>query len=329
MAFPAKKGSGSTLANKMEDKYSKSLKRRHEQQVANKDSFGGGGNKKNSLISYKDLPEGMNLWWAKPGEHVIDIIPFECGPDMPINPKTGETSSEEGDFDYLLDLQVHQRIGELQLDYVCPRQNFGLPCPICSYLDANRLELEQWKKVRTSRKVIYLVWVHDTPEEEAKGLQIWSVAHFNAEANITSVAKLPRGGGYKLFSHPTEGSQIYFEVSKEGKTKIKYEGFQLIERDRPIPKKLLDMAISLDQIIKMHPSYEDIEKAFKGTLKLLEGQQSSEDAGSNFSGSENKEEASSDAGTNWYGDEGDQSSSNKASSSKPSVSMKKKFSFKR
>lgn len=250
-----------------DDPYTRALSKRHQQQVSNKDHRG--TSRKNTLIDYANLPEGFNIWYAKEGSHLIDIIPFFAGPDMPMKKGAGDPApTEEGEPDYLVDIEVHTRIGEPQTDFVCPNANFGLPCPICSFITANRLEKEDWKKVKTTRRVFYFVWVHDTPEEEAKGLQIWPVAHFIMEHKLDALTKLPQGGGIRVFSHPTNGFNISFEVQKDG-NKLNYIGHGLWPRNRPIPKKLLERAFPLDSIIKMHPKFEEIEAAFNGMAQTL------------------------------------------------------------
>lgn len=254
--------------NDEDDIYSKALSKRHRQQVANKDQRGAG--KKNHLVDQNALPEGMSIWYAKEGQHLVDIIPFKAGPDMPLDRETKEyVVTEEGDIDYLVDIDMHTRVGEQKVDFVCPG-NYGLPCPICEFMNANRLEKEDWKKLKTSRRVVYLVWVHDTPEEEAKGLQIWPLAHFFMEKQLAVLTKMPQGGGIRQFSHPTKGFNISFSVRKENDMPV-YEGHALWERPRPIPQRLLEKAIPLDSVLKLHPSYDDIAAAFLGTKKSLSG----------------------------------------------------------
>lgn len=252
-----------------DDMYSKALSRRHRQQVANKDQRGSG--KKNFLINQGAVPEGMNVWYAKiDQQHLIDIIPFEAGPDMPLDRESREAPvTEEGSFDYLVDIDMHTRIGEGKVDIVCPG-NYGLPCPICEFMNANRLEKEDWKKLKTSRRVVYFVWVHDTPEEDAKGVQIWPVSHFFMEQKLAVLTNMPQGGGVRQFSHPKKGFNISFSVRKESDMPV-YEGHALWERQRPIPQKILDQTVPLDSLLKLHPTYDEIAAAFLGTKKALTG----------------------------------------------------------
>lgn len=319
-------GRNRTVSEKYEEALSRSLARRHKQQVANKDQKG--ISKRDTLFDHKAFPEGMSTWYAKEGQHTIDIIPFIAGPGMPLGRDSSEPVTEEGEFDYLIDVEVHRNIGETKTDYVCPRMNYGKPCPICSYMDNNRLDTEDWKRIKTSRRAIYFVWVHDTPEEEAKGLQLWHVSHFYMEAKLNALVTLPKGGGVRQFSNPINGYNVVFEVQKEGKTKINYVGHALYPRERPIPKKLLEMTFPLEDVIKLQPDYSDMERDFFGTLKSLKSapESSNSAAGDNFQGTQMEDDVPFDAGggttPSWYdGEEDDGSKAHEAA--KPKV--RKKF----
>ena len=237
-------------------KKKKSLKKRHNAPPKQSGRF--------PTFFKKDMiPAGMGFFVSKEGEHIIDIIPFKAGPDMPF----GEDDSpitEEGELDYILDLEVHMNVGSMKVPFVCPYENFGLPCPICEYMKASgRLEKDEWVALKTKRRAVYLVWVHDSIEEEKKGLQIFHASHFLMEEKLEEIAKIPRGGGYIEFSDYDDGMSIAW-THKGIKRDTRYLGHKLIDRERKIPDKLLDRSFALDQIVHMHPSYNEIEKAFNG-----------------------------------------------------------------
>ena len=83
-----------------------------------------------SIILKDKLPAGVELWQCKEGDHLLDIIPWPAGPDMPLG-EEGAPKIEEGELSYVLDLRVHQNIGSMKVPFVCPYENFGEPCPIC------------------------------------------------------------------------------------------------------------------------------------------------------------------------------------------------------
>lgn len=281
------------------DAYSKALKRRHKRQIETKDLVRSAT--KSSLIDYSKLPEGVGLWYPKEGDHFIDIIPFVVGSNMPLDRQTGEITANKGEIDYLVDVDVHSRIGSNSIDYVCPKQNFGKRCPICAYLRNEGAGNEEiWRKYKTTRRTLYLVWVHDTPEEEAKGIQIWNVAHFFMENKLQPLATLPRGGGYKMYSHPVEGSNIAFTIKKKGMGNIEYLGHALYDRERPIPKSILEKTFPLDEVIKMHPSYDEIQQTLK---EALEEEQGLGGSSSSVSVQNSSPFQSSSGAVDWYDEE--------------------------
>ncbi len=226
------------------------------------------GGRSFSIFLKDKIPAGIEFWRCKEGDHLVDIIPFYAGPDMP-HGDDGQPITEEGGTDYVLDLFVHVNVGNMNKPYVCPFENFGLPCPICEFMKANRLEKEDWKKLVAKHRVIYLIWSHDSREEEKKGLQIFEVSHFFMEEKIEEIAKLPRGGGYENFSHIDTGKSLAWKRKGAGQDNTQYLGHRFIEREAPIPDRILDQSFALDTVVNMHPSYEEIEKEFKGTLKKM------------------------------------------------------------
>lgn len=224
------------------------------------------------------VPQGIEFFASKEGEHIIDIIPFKAGPNMPLLDDDSPVT-KEGELDYLLDLEVHMNVGSMKKPFVCPYENFGLPCPICEYMKARRLEKEEWSQIKTKRRVVYLVWVHDTIEQEKKGLQIFHASHFLMEEKLSEIAKIPKGGGSIDFSdYEDEGMSIAWTHKGTGRD-TRYVGHKLIERDRKIPDKILDQSFSLDSIVMMHPSYEEIKVEFLGNTDEEEEIENEEDDG--------------------------------------------------
>lgn len=220
-----------------------------------------GGGRYPTVFIKKKIPEGIGFFKCSEGQHIIDILPWEVGPDMPLD-EEGVVITEQGEFDYVLDLSIHQDVGKMNKPYVCPYENFGLPCPICEYMKDNRLEKDEWTKTRAKRRTVYLIWDRTNAEEEKKGVQLFDVAFFFMEEKIAEIAELPRGGGYVFFSHPDEGKSICWTRKGNGPKNTSYIGHRFVERESAIPDKILDKTFSIDQIINMHPTYEEINEAF-------------------------------------------------------------------
>jgi len=210
-----------------------------------------------------NIPEGISFFTSKEGEHIIDIVPFKAGPDMPLREDDDKPVTKEGNLDYLLDLEVHMNVGAMKKPFICPYQNFGLPCPICEYMKETKLEKEEWSAIKTKRRVVYLVWVHDSIKDEKKGLQLFHASHFLMEEKLAEIAKIPKQGGSIEFSDYDEGMSIVWTHKGKGRD-TRYIGHKLIPREVPIPDKILNKSFSLDDIVNMHPTYLEIKTEFYG-----------------------------------------------------------------
>lgn len=238
------------------------LQKRHDGGKMKNDSKG----KFPTVFLDKEIPEGITNWWCKEGQHNVDIIPFYAGPDFPLD---GDNSPlvEEDEMTYKLELFVHRNVGPMNKPYVCPYENYGKPCPICEYIKSHDLEKEDWKSLTPKHRVFYFVWVHNSTEDEKKGIQIWEVAGFFMEEKLDEITALPKGGGYEHFWHPDTGKSIAWK--RKGTKNTEYLGHRLVERDAKIPERILDQTFPMDSVINVHPSYKEIETDFRGTLKKL------------------------------------------------------------
>lgn len=211
---------------------------------------------------------GVEIWRPDVGEHVIDVIPFYAGKQHP--------QKEEGELFYKVDLYSHQRIGAMNDFFVCQALTWKVPDPMCTYMKANYIEdKKEYKAVKPSRRCAYLVWVHDNEEQEAKGIQIFEVAHWFFEKNVAGVARKPRGGGYVDWTNHDNGRHVYWTIAISGsyedssgtkRDSLAYDAFQLIQRETPkIPDDILAQSFALDEVIRMRPSLAEQNLAFFGT----------------------------------------------------------------
>jgi len=215
-------------------------------------------------IFIKDkIPAGVGFWKPEFGDHLIDIIPFVAGTQHPRVP--------QGRMGFNVDVWIHQNIGAQYDQFVCPQRMFKQPDPICNYMRGKRLPEKEWKSLAPKRRCVYLVWVHDTPEEEEKGIQIWEVAWWNFEKHVDEIAKNPKGGAPVPFSDYDQGKSIAFSIKKSGtftdasgkeRDSMDFVGHRFVDRDEPIPDEILDQSFSLDEVITIHPAYEAMEEAF-------------------------------------------------------------------
>lgn len=217
-----------------------------------------------SIFIKDKIPEGVRFWKPEPGEHLLDVIPFESAGLDPRGKKAGK-------WTYLVDVWVHRNVGSMFDDFVCQVRAFKEPDPMCEYTRMSDLDTDKWKEIAPKRRTVYLIWSHDSPEEEALGLQIWEVAHWNFEKHLSKIAKNPRGGAPIPFSHVVDGKSIAFEIVKsgtwtdaQGKDHDSYDfvGHRFVEREEEIPDEFGDAIFSLDECIKFRPTWEEQKKAF-------------------------------------------------------------------
>ena len=233
------------------------------------------GQRFETIFDKSKIPAGIGFYRVPEGQHLVDIIPFECGPDMPLD-ENGDVRFQEGDPSYVLNVWVHQNLGKNDKPYVCPYQNFGESCPACEFIKANRLEKEDWAKLRPKQRSIYLIWGHNNREDEKKEIQVFDSSFFFMEEKLIEIARLPKDGGSIMFSDVDKGRSVAWTRKGIGATNTSYIGHKFVDRESPIPDKILEKSFSLDSIIKMHPTYEEIKKDFNDTLrkmKLYEGEE--------------------------------------------------------
>lgn len=238
------------------------LSTQHQKSYDSKDDKGFVADTVFDEATLKEL--GVEIWKPEKGDHLIDAVPFLCGsqhPDLP-----------EGSLAHNVDYWGH-KLREAQRFFVCQR-TFKATDPVCQYIQKHRPEKKEWMKIKPTRYCAYLVWVHDNEKEEAKGIQVWDIAHFFFEKNICAIQKDPKTGQPIVWSSHDKGKHVFFTITQSGsfeddqgkkRDSVEFGGFQLVDRDEPaLPDWILDQSFALDMAMKMHPSEEEVTKAFYG-----------------------------------------------------------------
>jgi len=218
-----------------------------------------------SVVIADSLPEKMEIWKPETGEHVFDIIPWLAGKKHPYE--------QEDKLCWVLCLWIYQNVGAMRDQFVSPSIMWRKPDPVAEYMASRRLPEDEYKKRKAKHRAFYLVWVHDTPEEEKKGVQLWEIAHWFIVNQLKEASEIPMEGGVIPYMDPEEGSQIFIKsyadgsfTDGEGKKRdsIKYTNPKFVERKSPIPDSILEQGCSIDNLIDTDPSYEVIYKSFYG-----------------------------------------------------------------
>lgn len=226
-------------------------------------------------------------WVCGDGQHVIDILPYIVGNHYPTRTFP---DVRPGDPSYVLDVWVHKGIGINEDSFVCPARNYGLPCPICEHTaelrrsidpdaDENDPEFGETikliKAISPKRRTVYNILCWDSDREINKGVQVWEVAHFFMEKNLTAISQRPARpggpavGGLINFPDPWDGKSIVFRREGTGKT-TSYIGHSFEDRPEYIPDEYNALiegnenaTYCLDEIVVI-PTYETLYEAYFG-----------------------------------------------------------------
>jgi len=208
---------------------------------------------------------GVNFWSCKEGEHIIDIIPYTAGENDPIAP---------GSESYVLELFVHNNVGQQEGMIICLSETFKQPCPICE--ERRRLikkgeDEARIKELTPSRypRSIYNIVCYDNADEQSKGVQIWHTSNYLLQQYLLALAKKPIRGGQSAGVEPfipfmdlDDGKSVAFK--REGqKENTKFIGIRFEDRDYKISDVIADAAHVLDDLVAW-PTYEDVYRDFWG-----------------------------------------------------------------
>lgn len=267
------------------DRSRMSLGRRTQQQTDTRES--NGGISRQGFMNYATC----KLKFFKMGDpgtyHDINILPWKIAtknhpevvrtkdePEFLRNGQPNPAKVMVGDLDYVLDLMVHTRIGPGNGDYICPKKNFGKPCPICERADElnkdNRTK-EEAKKLFAKRKCVYVIQeLDDQFYDKGEDPKIFEVSHpvFSKDLQDRATACM-RGKGVVNFADTSieEGRVVSFNVNEEsmgnGKKFKKAANFEFNERKEEIDPAVLAKCPSLDSLMVLK-TYDQLKAALYG-----------------------------------------------------------------
>jgi hypothetical protein len=228
------------------------LVKTQDKSLKSKDDKSGGFG---SIFDKTKIPEDrQHFFSAKEGDHVLDIIPWFASDQHPNIGKDKLT--------YLVDYWAHYKVGPMNDVVGCAQYMYRKPCPICEYMNKQRLPKEEYSNVKAKRRTTYLIWSHNSPEDERKGLQIFDIAHFCMESNLVVIASNPKGGGSIIFSDPDNGKNLVFTRKGSGQLDTKYLGHRFVDRDAPVPDHILNQSFPIELSMNLHPDYDQVAELF-------------------------------------------------------------------
>lgn len=233
---------------------------RYGQALSSKDSGG---------VSRADV-----IQWSKTGKEVkflqpqvdtsikFNIIPFVVKSKN--HPLVAQREMQIGELDFMLDLWVHRYVGATKADVVCPKKNYGKPCPICELVSQlyDQGKEDEAKQIKPSRRCYFNVQPITKMGPEA--LHVFSVSHYLFTKELIEEANACADGqGIIPFADLEDGSTIACRVVEEafGKNKTtKYKSFRFLKREEEVGEDIVDKAISFDEflVVKTPKELEDI-----------------------------------------------------------------------
>ena len=203
------------------------------------------------------IEKSMHVDVPKKGKMQLDIVPYYVATDN--HPLVYRKKMNIGDPDYVLDIWVHKKIGPGEVDIVCPKKNYGKPCPICDYSQERYKEYgkedEDYKNTRPKRRVMYNV----LDAKNDSDLLVFEVSHYLYEKEVIDEAKAEgetRGESYLDFADPKEGMTVECRTVTEpfgGNEVTKFKNFKFLDREAGIiTKALMKEAIAFDKFLILY-----------------------------------------------------------------------------
>jgi hypothetical protein len=232
-----------------------------------KRSADGGGTFRQDTLDLKSMPEGSEpkFYKLKEGRNLLDIIPYEIKSDK--NPLLSDpnTKLKKGSLSYLVRFSVHKNIGTNNDTFVCLKNTYGKPCPICEerirlYQDGNS---EEAKKYNNSDRALY--WVKDVKSGSDEYL-ILDQATFIFEDPLLKASRTQGDEAPVPFAHPKRGKSVLVlgEEATMGKNKyIKPVSFAFKDRAEPLSDEAIDSVFDLSEYL-ITKSYDDLSSVMHG-----------------------------------------------------------------
>ncbi|MCP4336625.1 MAG: hypothetical protein GY679_02110 [Mycoplasma sp.] len=229
------------------------LAERQKKNVEQRDSKGGVTGKR-----YASFPEGTEFYKTEVGNNKISIVPYE----IETNNHPGN-DLKKGDLDYLLDIHVHSFIGLNGDSFLCPKKNYGKPCPICE--ENQKLydegDTDSAKKLLPKRRAIYNV----IDEKDGKN-KVFDVSHFLFEKEMMEkIAALEEDNEVVNPSDEEDGNIIKFRATEKKATGYsfqEYKDFTFLDRE-PLEEEDIDAALNLDKYLVI-PKYDEMYVSLHG-----------------------------------------------------------------
>jgi hypothetical protein len=201
-------------------------------------------------------------------KYKLNILPYIIKSDL--NPLVKKRKAKVGQAAYMLDLYVHRSVGPENADIVCPKENYGKPCPICEEYkklmdDAESDDEKKEAGVHRAKRRAYLN-VQLIEKGIPQDVQFFDVSHFRFMKELLEEAAGCGNGDEPLnFAHPVDGKIVEFRAAKSDFSKFDtmFKSFNFRDREEEIEDEALEATISFDELVILH-DYETINAIMWG-----------------------------------------------------------------
>ena len=231
---------------------------RTQQNVDNKNSFGGAGKQ---VLDFDKIGGSKKEMFYKPkaGMNHIDFIPYI------VKSNRHPQKVQPGYPDYVLDLWVHRFVGAGKSTFICLEKMYGKPCPICEAREKMKSDPDvtdkEIKKLYPKRRCWYNVINLDSTEKTPP-VQIFEESHFLFEEKFLTVVQMKNEFEYWDLE---VGKTIEFMATEKSSPEGKHFDYSqfYFEKRQPYPDSIYDEAYNLVELLHI-PSYEEVRNAFLG-----------------------------------------------------------------
>lgn len=237
--------------------------------ASNKDSGGGSG--KNVFdFSRNNKGKEISKYKVRMKKNKIDIIPYIIGTDNhPGGMKKGYDS-------YVLNYWVHYNVGPMEDQFLCLKNTFRKPCPICEER-ARIISEKGWEKdpekkalagsLKPKQRVMYNVIDLMGESDE---IRLFEVSHYLFEKELLEQAgydvEEDSDLDYITFADLEDGRTVIFRgveaTGAGGNPYTEFKSFQFEKRE-PYDEEILEESYSLDKFLII-PTYDEVRCAMLG-----------------------------------------------------------------
>lgn len=204
------------------------------------------------------IPEGLSFFEVEAGIRTIDVIPFTAGKGNPF--------AEPGELYYERTFWCWRRIGAEEKSYCCLHKTFGERDPVQEWKtqEAKNPNADQkfLKDLTPKERQLFLV----VDQKDQTKIQLWDVSHHLFGKLLDSrIKNSEERMGWDQFYFPDEGGMslrlTFEEMSGGGYSWMDVTAIDFVPRDEPLPDKLINHGICLDDLLVKTP-YTELRRIF-------------------------------------------------------------------